>query len=257
MPVGTSTWATVSYPSSVSCISNRGYAEPSLNVEPAAPSRRDDLESLAYIIVKLLTGTLPWAETKETEDLLPILFTHTGPTLCEGYGDVFAQFVDYALNLRYDETPKYQHWRQAFRELVPDLPADALFDPEDDSEPRVGAPKTSSSDCAAPVLRCEDHPRPAEHEDSDPSLQRVLGGASWSKYGGRHDFVANWGSDWSCGSAIRPVDVFGDEFAIVTQEGSGVELIDVPPDYSRGTVVYPGFAPPEQMKNEQSDSRCI
>ena len=36
--------------------------------------------------------------------------------------------VDYALGLQDDNTPKYQHWRQAFRELVPGLPADALFD---------------------------------------------------------------------------------------------------------------------------------
>ncbi|KAM5536437.1 hypothetical protein V8D89_009873 [Ganoderma adspersum] len=232
------------------------YASRHVHLEHT-PSRRDDLESLAYIVVKLLTGTLPWAHTKKTEDLLPILFAHNGQTLCDGYDDVFARFVDYALGLQYDETPKYEHWRQAFRELVPGLPADALFDPEDDSEPRVGVPKTPSSHAPTPVLRCEDYPRPAEREDSDPSLERVLGGASRSKYGGRHDFVANWGSSWSCGSAIRAGDLFGDEFAIVTREGSGVEFVDAPPDYIRGSVVYPGFAPPEQMKNEQSDSRCI
>nr|VWO94472.1 N/A [Ganoderma boninense] len=227
------------------------------------PSRRDDVESLAYIAVQLLTGTLPWGHTKETDDLLPVLFAHSGQTLCEGYDDVFAQFVDYTLGLRYDETPEYQRWRDAFRGLVPGLPPDAQFDAEDDSEPRVGVPKIPNPDVDRSALRCADHPRPASSEDSDPSLERVLGGASRSKYGGQHDFAPNWGSSWACGSAIRAADVFGDEFALVFGtgtpglEGGVVELIDAPPDYIRGSVVYPGFAPPEEMKNVQSSTRCI
>ncbi len=208
------------------------------------------MESLAYTVVKLLTGTLPWADTKTNDDLFPILFAHSGSTLCEGYDDVFARFVDDVRSLRYEDTPRYQHWRRAFRELIAGLPADAVFDPEDNSEPRVGAQKTFAR------LRCEDWPRPpAERDDSDSLLERVLGGDSQSSEGGRHGFAANWGSSWTCGSAIRAGDVFGDEFAIV--KDGGVEFIDAPPDYSRGSCVYPGLAPPEQMKNDQSDSRCI
>ncbi|PIL26824.1 transporter [Ganoderma sinense ZZ0214-1] len=225
------------------------------------PSRRDDMESLAYILVKLLTGTLPWADTKETEDLLPILFAYSGKTLCEGYDDVFARFVDDVLGLQYDETPKYQYWRQAFRDVVPGLPVDAVYDPEDDSEPHVGVPPKT-------VLRCDDHPKPAEREpeDSDPLLERVLGGASRSKDGGQHGFAPNWGSSWLGASAIRAGDVFGDEFAIVNlkeeeeeeeEEEGGVEFIDVPPDYSHGSAAYAGMTPLEEMKNDQSSTRCI
>ncbi|KAI1787226.1 kinase-like domain-containing protein [Ganoderma leucocontextum] len=74
------------------------------------PSRRDDMESVAYILVNLLTGTLPWTDTKSDDKLLPILYAHSGRTLCQGYDDVFAQFVDYARSLDYEDTPKYRHW---------------------------------------------------------------------------------------------------------------------------------------------------
>lgn len=206
------------------------------------------MESLAYTLVKLLTGTLPWADTKLDDQLFPILFAHSGKTLCKGYHDVFADFVDYARSLQYEETPRYQHWRQVFREIIAGLPEDAVFDPEDDSKPRVGMQKNSDYLC------CEDWPKPAERDDSDPLLERVLGGDSQSSEGGRHGFAPNWGSSWSCGSAIRAADVFGDEFAIVKDS---VEFIDAPPDYSRGSSVYPGLAPLEEMKNTQSDTRCI
>ncbi|KAM5536428.1 hypothetical protein V8D89_009864 [Ganoderma adspersum] len=66
--------------------------------------------------------------------------------------------------------------------------------------------------------------------------------------------MPNQGSSWSCGTAIRAGDVFGDEFAVVKES---VEFIDAPPDYSEGSCVYPGVAPPEEMKNDQSDSHRI
>ncbi|KAI1787284.1 kinase-like domain-containing protein [Ganoderma leucocontextum] len=211
-------------------------------------ARRDDMESVAYILVDLLTGTLPWTDTTSDDELLPILYAHSGRTLCQGYDDVFAQFVDYTRSLDYEDTPKYRHWRRAFRELITGLSEDAVFDPEDDSEPRVGVQKSVNR------LRCEDWPKPAERDDSDPFLERIFGGDSRSSHGGTHGFAPNWGSSWSCGAAIRAGDVFGDEFAIVKDS---VEFIDAPPDYSLGSCAYPGLAPPEQMKNDQCDFRCI
>ncbi|PIL27083.1 transporter [Ganoderma sinense ZZ0214-1] len=214
------------------------------------PSRRDDLESLAYTAVKLLTGTLPWADAQSDEELLSTLYAHSGHTLCQGYDALFAQFVDYAHSLQYEDTPRYQYWRSAFRELVPGLSEDASFDPDDASEPRVGTQKNCDR------LRSEDWPKPTgpEHVDSDPLLESVLGGDSRSEDGGRHGFTPNLGSTWSCGEAIPAGDLFGDEFAVVA---AGVEFIDAPPDYTHGSCTYPGGSPPERMKNSQSDTRCI
>ncbi|KAI1792270.1 kinase-like domain-containing protein [Ganoderma leucocontextum] len=212
------------------------------------PSRRDDMESLAYIVVKLLMGTLPWADTRSDDELLSIIYAHTGSTLCQGYDDVFAQFVDYARSLQYEDTPRYQYWRCAFRQLIPGLSEDASFDPDDASEPRVGVQKNFDR------LRSENWPKPAKRTDSDPFLESVLGGDSRSLDGGRHGFIPNLGSTWSCGEAIRAGDLFGDEFAIVK---ANLEFIDAPPDYTRGSCTYPGAAPPETMKNTQFDAKCI
>ena len=217
-----------------------------------APSRPDDVESIAYVLVKLLTGTLPWAEAKTADEVLPILYAHTGRTLCHGYPDVFSQFVDYARGLQYDETPKYQHWRQAFLGLVPGLSADAVFDSDDDSSQRVGVKKNENGES----LRCEDCPQAPVYILSDPLQRRVYGEESVSSKGGLHGFVPNWGSSWSVGTAIRVPDLFAvSEFAIVKE--SGLEFIDEPPDYTDGPCAYPGLAPPAVIKNEQSDSHRI
>ncbi|PIL27926.1 hypothetical protein GSI_09961 [Ganoderma sinense ZZ0214-1] len=215
------------------------------------PSRRDDIVSIAYTLVKLLTGTLPWGEAETQDEVLPILYAHTGSTLCQGYDDVFAQFVDYACSLQYDETPKYQHWRQAFLRLVPGLSPNAAFDPEDDSEPRVGVQKNENGDHRLP---CEDCPKAPVYFVSDPFQRCVYGGESRSSKGGKGGFVPNWGSSWSCGTPIRPEDVFGDEFAVVKES---LEFIDAPPDYCDGPCAYEGMAPPEVIKNAQSDLHRI
>ncbi|KAM5543895.1 hypothetical protein V8D89_002512 [Ganoderma adspersum] len=212
------------------------------------PSRRDDMESLAYTVVKLLTGTLPWANTKSKEELFSIIYAHSGSTLCQGYDDLFAQFVDDARSLKYEDTPRYQYWRSAFRKLVPGLSEDASFDPDDVSEPRIGVQKNFND------LRSEDWPKPPKHTNSDPLLESVLGGVSRSRDGGRHGFIPNLGSTWSCGEAIPVGDLFDDEFAIVDAR---VEFIDAPPDYTRGSCTYPGASAPETMKNSQSNVKCV
>lgn len=61
-------------------------------------SRRDDIESLAYTIVKLLRGKLPWKETK-AQDLMRAKLAWSGQTICAGYPRVFADFFDYARQL--------------------------------------------------------------------------------------------------------------------------------------------------------------
>ena len=243
-----------------------------------APTRRDDMESLAYTLVKLLTGTLPWADTRTDEELLPIVCAHSGRTLCAGYHDVFARFVDYARGLQYEDAPRYKDWINAFRELVPGLSDDALFDPDDASEPRVGVQKTSGLDSDLnldfdrlrldPKSKSKDpeppkpkpQPQPLNRADSDARARAfeksVLGGSSRSREGGRHGFLPNLGSTWSCGEAIPAGDLFGeDEFAIVA--GAGVEFVDAPPEYTRGSCTYPGASAPETMRNAQSDTRCI
>ena len=62
----------------------------------------------------------------------------TGSDMCSGHPRVFGDFVDYARNsLSFAQTPDYQRWRSAFRDLHPDLLRSTHIEVADTSE-RVG-----------------------------------------------------------------------------------------------------------------------
>ena len=100
-------------------------------------SRRDDLESLGYVLIYFLNGTLPWSdiseENKELESLLIKERKVSCPieVLCKGlpskYGsniDQLGQYFKYAKTLEYEEEPDYQ-WIQR---LLKDLFAECGFE---------------------------------------------------------------------------------------------------------------------------------
>jgi serine/threonine protein kinase len=86
-------------------------------------SRRDDLESIGYVLLYFCRGKLPWqalkARTKkekyskisEKKSSTPI------EVLCKGYPEEFAEYLNYCRNLRFDEKPDYSHLRLLFRRL--------------------------------------------------------------------------------------------------------------------------------------------
>lgn len=90
-------------------------------------SRRDDLESLAYVLIYFLRGSLPWYDgdraasntkkrrvksTRNTKMKLPI------DLICDSLPEEFVIFLDYARTLRYDETPDYKYLRSLFSGLL-------------------------------------------------------------------------------------------------------------------------------------------
>lgn len=88
-----------------------------------ALSRRDDLISLAYTIVSLLRGSLPWQDisggtVKHRQNRVhEKKRTWTGKRLCDGFPREFGDFVDYVQGLDYDQEPNYTLWRKTFRNL--------------------------------------------------------------------------------------------------------------------------------------------
>lgn len=86
-------------------------------------SRRDDLESLGYVIMYFLRGMLPWqglkARTKlEKYNRICEKKTTTGiKTLCEGFPQEFATYLNYTRSLGFEDKPDYQYLRKLFREL--------------------------------------------------------------------------------------------------------------------------------------------
>src|SRR5271168_4522795 len=77
---------------------------------------RDDLESLAYMLIYLMQGSLPWQSTtrKSTTELLDIKMEITPSTLCKGLPAEFKVFLNYARSLEFKQKPDYQYLRDLF-----------------------------------------------------------------------------------------------------------------------------------------------
>ena len=76
-----------------------------------AQSRRDDLESLAYTIIYLVRGHLPWTSflvRSDRQAVLRMKMATTAEELCEGLPPPFLKFVVYVRSLGFDEKPDYQ-----------------------------------------------------------------------------------------------------------------------------------------------------
>jgi len=86
-------------------------------------SRRDDMESLGYILMYFVTGTLPWqglrAATKQQkyERISEKKMATPIDVLCRGAPCEFATYLNYCRSLRFEEKPDYSYLRQLFRNL--------------------------------------------------------------------------------------------------------------------------------------------
>ncbi|KAG6393077.1 hypothetical protein SASPL_147307 [Salvia splendens] len=86
-------------------------------------SRRDDLESLGYVLMYFLRGSLPWqglkAGTKkqkydrisEKKMLTPV------EVLCKSYSSEFISYFHYCRSLRFEDKPDYSYLKRLFRDL--------------------------------------------------------------------------------------------------------------------------------------------
>ena len=100
----------------------------SVNIqEGIEASRRDDLESLGYILLYCYNGYLPWQTNNfnsdisdKTEKIDFIKHTKREITLIELCKDLpyeFLIYMDYCKNLKYDEKPNYEYLRTLFLNL--------------------------------------------------------------------------------------------------------------------------------------------
>lgn len=87
-------------------------------------SRRDDLESLGYMLVYFLKGRLPWQGLKKKSgedqgEIISNVKLCTGlDKLCSNIPDSFKKFIKICRNLKYEETPDYSKLRGLFRETA-------------------------------------------------------------------------------------------------------------------------------------------
>ncbi|KAM7459349.1 hypothetical protein LguiA_036343 [Lonicera macranthoides] len=84
-------------------------------------SRRDDLESLAYTLIFLLRGRLPWQGYQgENKGFLVCKkkMSISPETLCCFCPAPFRHFLEYVVNLKFDETPNYAKYISLFDGIV-------------------------------------------------------------------------------------------------------------------------------------------
>ncbi|KAG0484883.1 hypothetical protein HPP92_008962 [Vanilla planifolia] len=114
-------------------------------------SRRDDLESLGYVFMYFLRGSLPWqglkAGTKkqkydkisEKKMLTPV------EVLCKSYPTEFVSYFHYCRSLRFEDKPDYSYLKKLFCDLFirEGYQYDYVFDWTVLKNPQIGANQSS------------------------------------------------------------------------------------------------------------------
>ena len=83
-------------------------------------SLRDDIESLSYILIYLMQGSLPWQGTKgkNCQARVDEKKLSTSPkVLCDGLPIAFKECLQYARSLKFFQCPDYQYLRGLFTDL--------------------------------------------------------------------------------------------------------------------------------------------
>jgi serine/threonine protein kinase len=87
-------------------------------------SRRDDLESVGYVLMYLLRGNLPWqgmnGKTKDEryKKILQKKIETSSADLCAGFPNELQTFIEYTRNLEYTEQPDYDMLRKLFDSIM-------------------------------------------------------------------------------------------------------------------------------------------
>ena len=87
-------------------------------------SRRDDLESVGFILIYFLKGTLPWQglQGKNKNDKYDRIkdkkVCTTIESLTRGLPEEFNTYLNYCRNLKFEERPDYNYMRKIFKDLM-------------------------------------------------------------------------------------------------------------------------------------------
>ena len=117
-------------------------------------SRRDDLESLGYVWLYFLRGSLPWSgiPAKTTEEKMKKITDVKNSTsfedLCKGFPHEFVEYFEMVRELDFTDEPKYADYRKLFQDLFikKGFIYDAVYD-------------WSEQNSRLPMVRKSRHPR--------------------------------------------------------------------------------------------------
>nr|QWE49618.1 doubletime [Haliotis discus hannai] len=86
-------------------------------------SSSDDMESLGYVFMYFLSGSLPWqglkaaTKSQKYESISEKKMSTPIEELCKGFPSEFATYLNFCRSLRFDDKPDYSYLRQLFRNL--------------------------------------------------------------------------------------------------------------------------------------------
>ena len=86
-------------------------------------TRRDDLESIGYMLIFLITGTLPWFGIKgpysqRYEKIYKIKANISNEDLCKGLPIEMCKYMKYVKSLKFEEDPDYDYLRRLFFSML-------------------------------------------------------------------------------------------------------------------------------------------
>ncbi|KAI1796972.1 kinase-like domain-containing protein [Ganoderma leucocontextum] len=180
-----------------------------------ALSPHDDMESLAYTILELRLGRLPWARSMSLADVFVSKQRWTGEhwTATTGYPEVYGDFLDSVRDR--GQALDHARWKQAFCGNSTPTPPDAeppyKYNPLDDDAP-ISRRGYDDSELHKPLTAAE-LARVPKSPEPWPSMS-----------GSSHGFRAQ--STWSGPVTLEEAACFGDERELILQE---LALIDRPP----------------------------
>ena len=85
--------------------------------------RRDDLESLGFVLMYFCIGNLPWqglpAKTKKEkyDKIRDKKIYTTLPTLCKGFPTEFEKYLTYCRQMQFTDKPDYGYLKKLFKDL--------------------------------------------------------------------------------------------------------------------------------------------
>jgi len=98
------------------------------------PTRRDELESVGYMLVYFIKGVLPWQGIKKQKNVTHLKSIGDKKmcvpldTLCEGMPPCFKKYLRYCKKLKFDETPDYNYMINLFESESKNLGIKPKFD---------------------------------------------------------------------------------------------------------------------------------
>ena len=92
-------------------------------------SRRDDLESIGYMLIYLATGKLPWQginlkeqnHVRKYTEMLLLKKYLSFEVLCKNLPSEFIDYIKYCRNLTFEQNPDYEYLRNLFRNILLNL----------------------------------------------------------------------------------------------------------------------------------------